>query len=269
MGIYELDTIKRTAKQVGLSEATLRKYEKYGIVHPIVKESGYRFYDGLNISRLISSKRFRQCGFSLKQTAELLNHTDLNNISHALEQRIQEIQQDLLWQQKLLSQMNHMQKEIAEFLTPQNKYEIVERPNYYYLDKQDWEKLPDQSEIVKQWTDLLPIAHLTVLIEQNTENPTLYESSFGYTIPEDSLDLLQLDEQMNIPCIPSGKFLTTVIECSTDLKYLSESIPNALHYLQQQQLTYAFPIFMDTIVCTGSHDEIKAFRRCWIRIVEE
>lgn len=266
----KLESIKSTAKQVGLSEAALRKYEKYGIVQPAAKnESGYRFYDGLNISRLISCKRLRQCGFSLEETTELLNHADLEELGDALKQRAEEITRELLRRQKVLLQMNVMREEIVNFPAVEGRYEITERPDFYCLELQKGEKLSKkQWESVKHWTDLFPVVRLTTFIRRDAENVPFQEDSFGYTISEDSLDMLDDSDRENLRRIPAGRFLTTAVVCSMDQKYLTECIPSALSCLTEQGIAYDPEIIMDTIVCTGSRNEIKAFRRLWIRITE-
>lgn len=266
----QLESIKSTAKQVGLSEAALRKYEKYGIVHPAAKnEAGYRFYDGLNVSRLISCKRLRQCGFSLEETTDLLNHADLDDVGDALKQRAEEIAGELLWRQRLLTQINAMREEIVNFPSVEGQYEIAERPDFYCLEQKRGEKLSKkQWEAVKNWTDLIPVVRLTVFVRRDTEYDSFQEKSFGYTISGDSLDMLDDSDREDLRLIPAGRFLTTTVVCSTDQKYLTEMVPAALSYLTERGIAYDPEIIMDTIVCTGSRDAIKVFRRLWVRIID-
>ncbi len=62
--ISELFTIGAVAKSFGVSENTIRRMETAGLLTPaVVKESGYRYYDYDNISRIKMILAFRYVGF--------------------------------------------------------------------------------------------------------------------------------------------------------------------------------------------------------------
>lgn len=61
------------AKIVGINVETLRYYEKIKIMpKPKRMESKYRFYDSLDVQRLLFIKRGKELGFTLKEIKELL-----------------------------------------------------------------------------------------------------------------------------------------------------------------------------------------------------
>lgn len=66
-------TIGELAKAAGVNLQTIRYYERIELFpKPRTKESGYRQYSELDLSRLLSVKKAKELGFSLKEIAELL-----------------------------------------------------------------------------------------------------------------------------------------------------------------------------------------------------
>ena len=66
-------TIGKLAKQSGITIATVRYYQRIGLlIEPEKPAKGYRIYPVAAISRIRFIKRAQQTGFSLKEIAELL-----------------------------------------------------------------------------------------------------------------------------------------------------------------------------------------------------
>lgn len=64
-------TIKRAAQLVGVSEATLRAWERrYGVASPERTPSGYRLYDDETVRILIAMKRLIDSGWAVRAAAE-------------------------------------------------------------------------------------------------------------------------------------------------------------------------------------------------------
>ena len=66
--------IGKVTKLLGISADTLRYYEKIALLPPIGRSnSGVRFYDERDLSRLRFIRRAQKMQFSLKEIGELLN----------------------------------------------------------------------------------------------------------------------------------------------------------------------------------------------------
>lgn len=66
-------TIGQVAKQVGVSNDTIRLYERYGLIEePPRADNGYRLYPPSIVDRLNFILRTKQMGFTLKEIQELL-----------------------------------------------------------------------------------------------------------------------------------------------------------------------------------------------------
>ena len=73
--------ISEVAKLLDLSSEAIRYYETKGIIQPERdEETGYRYYGGWDIHMLIRARTYRQLGYTLDETADLLNKYDTIDI---------------------------------------------------------------------------------------------------------------------------------------------------------------------------------------------
>lgn len=81
--------IGTVAERVGLSLRTIRHYEEVGLVIPSDRsDGGFRLYSDNDIDRLIAAKVLKPLGFSLEETAEILDvRVALNDGTATPEQR--------------------------------------------------------------------------------------------------------------------------------------------------------------------------------------
>src|SRR3990172_13188966 len=87
------------AEKIGVNVETLRYYEKIKIMpKPKRKESSYRFYDELDLRRLLFIKRAKELGFTLNEIKELLNlkiesTATCGDIKHLAEHKLNDIKE--------------------------------------------------------------------------------------------------------------------------------------------------------------------------------
>ena len=93
--------ISQAAEKTGLSTKQIRDYEKAGLLPlPNRTQSGYRFYNEVDLDRLFFIGNARKVGFSLVQIAELLKLNDNPNrtsreVKQLTEQHIAELEQKI------------------------------------------------------------------------------------------------------------------------------------------------------------------------------
>jgi len=66
--------IQELEKHTGLERATIRYYEKEGLIKPLRLQNGYRDYSEKNYSDLLKIKLLRQIGLTLDQIAQIMRH---------------------------------------------------------------------------------------------------------------------------------------------------------------------------------------------------
>lgn len=102
--------ISELAKLSGLSVHTLRYYEKNGLLKPKrERDNNYRYYDQDDLTTALFIQRCKASGFSLQETASLLEIKD-NKSEHVCAQAKGITQQKLKQIEKQISELKQMQK---------------------------------------------------------------------------------------------------------------------------------------------------------------
>lgn len=87
------------AEKADMNVETLRYYEKIKIMpKPKRKDSRYRYYDELDLRRLLFIKRAKELGFTLKEIKELLNlkiesTATCGDVKHLAEHKLNDIEE--------------------------------------------------------------------------------------------------------------------------------------------------------------------------------
>lgn len=88
-------TVGRLAKRFGLSRSTLLYYDRLGLLSPSGRSSGdYRLYGEADVARLEAICRYRAAGFSLADTAALLD-APAHGLAGVLARRIGELDREM------------------------------------------------------------------------------------------------------------------------------------------------------------------------------
>ena len=122
--------IGEVAKLLGISSETVRYYEREGVIQSqkIDQESGYRYYEALDINALMRVRMYRNYGFTLQEAKEMLNTCTLEEIAERLAEKKMELQAAVAWNERLLAcadRMIEIHRSAAEMLW---KYRIEESP---------------------------------------------------------------------------------------------------------------------------------------------
>ena len=125
--------IGQLSSSMGVSTHLLKHYEKFNLLQPTKDDStNYRYYDISQGQRVIESKRYRNMGFPLKETAELINELSTEEMDDMLMDQIGNLEQQIreLETQKLLAMM--YQEECNRMKRYLGQWFIVEMEEYYY-----------------------------------------------------------------------------------------------------------------------------------------
>lgn len=107
-------TIGKLSKMAGVTNDTVRFYERYGLVDPVGRsESNYRLYRKEDAARLRFIKRAKELGFSLNEIKDLLTLSQDPNATKAdiraqAEKKAENIKQRILDLSKILTALEHL-----------------------------------------------------------------------------------------------------------------------------------------------------------------
>lgn len=107
-------TIGKLSKMAGVTNDTVRFYERYGLIEPVSRsESNYRLYKEEDAARLRFIKRAKKLGFTLNEIKELLvlsndPQTTKADIKERTEQKAEDIRQKIVDLSRILSALEHL-----------------------------------------------------------------------------------------------------------------------------------------------------------------
>jgi len=102
-------TIGKLSKMAGVTNDTVRFYERYGLIEPVRRsESNYRLYHEADAARLRFIRRAKELGFSLNEIKDLLAlsqdpHATKADIRERTERKAEDIRQKINDLSKILS----------------------------------------------------------------------------------------------------------------------------------------------------------------------
>ena len=100
-------SIGQMARLNGLSEQTLRLYDKAGLFSPMYRdaENGYRYYDIRQSAQLDMIQHMKALGMSLKDIREQLTHFELDMFKTILHRNLEELEfrsRELMYQRRAI-----------------------------------------------------------------------------------------------------------------------------------------------------------------------
>lgn len=205
--------IGQFAKEMGVTQDLIKHYEKYGIVVPEKdEESHYRYYSIRQGERLIESKLYRNLGFSIRESADLILNQDLANIRAGLAQKRTELEEEAARLARYAQHIGELERACTAFDAPDGAWRIGELSGFYFLkqtENQGFSQGEDVQSRVNQWLEHIPITFQALRMPGQAvrgEIPIRYQWGVGLTAEQ--ARALELSVDPPIVALPRGKYLT-------------------------------------------------------------
>lgn len=146
------------AKKMGVSSHFLKYYEEEGILRPVVKENGYRFYSLYDSSVILECKRLKNMGFSVREVRRLITDSTAEELAEQLAAREAVLAADIVQQQMRLRASQDLRAALK--LCDAQEWRIGTGPERWFLPHTvDQEFLPDAGIYaqLEQWMELMPV----------------------------------------------------------------------------------------------------------------
>lgn len=259
--------ISNTASTVGLSETTLRKYESQGVIAPRRYNSGYRYYDYLDISRIMTCRKYRQYDYSVDEAVKLMDLPDLSDLEYELRKNEERYAKELKWREYVLRDMRNTIDSIVEFQRNESVFRFERIPEMLFVE--GWasaEKIPiDNRKAIKKIVDYIPLAKVTVF-GKISENGMFKKTNSGYSIFADEAQQLDLTPSQHISVIPGHDCLAVYTCCTADRVFLTQTLPSMQSFAIDRGKKPTGELLMHTWACLGMGENMKAYRKIWLKI---
>lgn len=210
-------SIGDVSRMLGLTTAALHFYEKEGIIDTPKVESGRRYYKEADITRLISAKKYRAMGVSVRDIAQQFSADGMTG-EQVLE-RIKEKREEAARMQRLYSGLvQDIDQLIAiskEGLNSTGNVDIRHTEDMLWLSGSSGNRAPldkDEQELVCLWLDAMPAVSVSICRTAGADRavsslivPAARAAEFG----------LQADGR-NVHQISGGMALHAIVVCGEE-----------------------------------------------------
>ena len=207
--------VGQLSKVMGVSPHLLKHYEKYDLVIPVKDDTtNYRYYDISQCSRIIESKKYRNVGFSLKETSQLLNDADNDILNQMLSCQITNIEEQiekLIRQKEMALLLYEDSKKIDEYL---NQWFIEKAPNLLFLKQSNNRDMLEEGRSVCEKFGLIehvPSIKSAVYLKQECFHHGVIDYHWGIILDKEKIkiDPNEIDDCF-ILCTSSRFFVSYV-----------------------------------------------------------
>lgn len=207
MSKFKRYKISKFCKYMGVTTDTVKHYQNYGILEPDVDpENNYRYYNITHGERIIVSRKYRNLGFNMEDTKELITNKSGIELQDMLQKRQDKMESELRQLEYNYKSIQYLTNLCDLFNHKVGTYYVCNRPEYYfYRHTYNFEFIEEniQPSISKELMSQLPNASKMILLPHETllqqENKNYYhviglEKSFASVISKEELDTLECIE---------------------------------------------------------------------------
>lgn len=260
--------IKDLTRFVGLSDNGLRLYEREGIIHPRHNEqSGYREVSMEDGKLLSAGMTLSKCGFSIRETADMLNRKTLGQQADLLEQRSRKMNDELLFRMYANRYLDELVSLMRRYESNPAACRILPGRLLYFLPVHDENMINREgSEDSAQWARQKPFSTGAVFLTKERlltgrggelNGPSMWDEQVRYTgVPICNAFLLG----------KSMHYVQGFVLSDNANPLTSDSYAHVLEYLEKKKLEVCGDSFARTLTCERYGDGWHCLYELWIPV---
>jgi len=256
------------SKLLGITPEAIRYYEDQGIITPKKSETtGYRYYNVWDIHILIHARSYRQYGFSLSETAELLNKSDNAEILKRLSRQEEEIEARLLENIKLLRLLRDKKANIQESEDFLGEYRIEMRPEMYRFDNEKDYKLFEDAKVMglmKDWINHVPFVYPSGLFRRESIEGGRDEYTFGLGLESKYAEALGITASKQVQFYPPKLCVYTCFGSHSKASLSTYKLEPALNYMTEHGLLLSGDVLSRVVLMRRENGEYINRHQVWL-----
>ncbi len=260
------------ARILGVSTDILRYYERKGVVTPEKDENNdYRYYDSWHINFLTDCLWFKNYGFSIEQTAEMLHIPNTAELSGLFENKEEELRAHIRRCEMLLRRSAEHRRDLETIDRLLYKCEIAQSPEFIrFINRIGDNFLTDSvtHEAAKQWLSVLPFNRRYFEMASDSLLPGLEdEYRWGYSLSMDYAEALDFRQRPPMIHFPSRRSIHTVFK-NADGKggFSPHLLQYTLDYARREGIAVYGPIHGVLLASVQEEQGLTGYFEAWIPI---
>ena len=270
------------AKILGISPDLLRYYEKKGVVSPVKdKSNDYRYYDTRDTNFLVDCLFYKNFGFSIEETSELVRSCSIDEISGRFLENETQLEESIRRQQLLLRRSQEYRRSIARISDHLGRCSFDRRPAcIYYINRrnQEFDTDPGLGRVTRQWLKYLPFSRRSFIVpmEALLSPDSREEFLWGFSLSQEYAGLLGASAQPPVVALPDARCVYTVFS-NPDSAFSPRFFGYALDFIRAQGLRLCGDVYGHLLISanesgplaiTPGTPQITGYFEAWLPVTE-
>ena len=227
------------ARILDLSAETIRHYERLGIIHPEKSsQSSYRYYSAWDLLLLAACRHYRALGFSLDESAQLLENTDNQDVLAQLTHQEKQIEAEIERQCGLLRAVRYWRREVEVTQSLLNRYELETSVETLRLEYQQGDALTQDPQCLlalREWMNCIPYVYESLIIPQ-TQGHLSPDYTVGLCMAAAAAPFLNPTQSHFISRLPAQLCIHTALHVQVDHFHVEETFAPLFDHARKQGL---------------------------------
>jgi len=210
-------SIGDVSRMLGITTSALHFYEKEGIIDTPKVESGRRYYQEADITRLISAKKYRAMGVSVRDIAQQFSHDGMTGeqVLARIREKRDEAMHKMTFYRGLVQDIDQLIELSEEGLKATGNVDIRHTEDMLWLSGSDGNRVPlnkDEQALVRFWLDAMPAVSVSICREADADR-----AISSLIVPADrAMDFGFVADNKNVHRIPGGMALHAIVVCGEE-----------------------------------------------------
>lgn len=211
---YKIGDVSRV---LGLTTAALHFYEKEGIIDTPKEESGRRYYEEADLFRLISAKKYRSMGVTVRDIATQFSADGMTGeqVLSRMREKRDEAAEMARQYERLKNDIDRLIVLGERGLAAKNAVDICQAQDMYVLRTNEGGLIPKDKadqEITQRYLNEMPCVNLSIVCEQPDGR-----ASFALMMPAERAVESGFDRERSvIRHVPGGMALHALVPCGEE-----------------------------------------------------
>ena len=272
---YKIGEVSRI---LNMPVESIRFFEQKGVLAPHKDQSNnYRYYTVWEINRLLDYRKYRELGFSLNETLEIIRNSDFKDFEERLRIKQAEAEAEAnYYEMKAIKLRNHLNM-LRKISLLTDSYAVVTRPECYYFinryyngDSFEFLRAEDTNgdfdEMLRHYTFVENLYRIKQEWFQGRKEVEQFQ--WGMTIKKMWADAIGLKISPRMTCAPPVRALHTFIQTRNKIPFSPGLLEPAMEYMEENGYQLSGDV-LGVLVATTQEggDEIR-YMEVWIPIEE-
>lgn len=264
-------SVGEVANLLGVTSNALRFYEKEGIINPEKDEHGRRYYDQQDLTRLLSSKKYRSMGIPLKVIRQQFSQGGdrKKDIAHRLIQYEQAAREKAAYYDCLARSINVQIGLMANIAEHYGEIRIETSPACLLLYDEENQLMTFDHKLrgqMQKWIGAMPVTKLACVYPSDNMDLDNGKATLAYAVYEDCAKMAGIQSQTSNAIVSPAKPSLHMIHSSYDiLRRPQAAFEPIFAYMQEKGLALDGVAWAQFIVVESDLDQkFHVFVDAWV-----